>query len=69
MLWLITVLIIKRSNDCIFQQRVNKVHSIGARAALGNCLPYNLDTAKKLPTTSVLTKPAGGKKKNFAARG
>ena len=55
-------------NDGIFK-RVHKARSIGAKAALGNCLPYNLDTANKLPTTSVLTKPAGGKEINFNARG
>ena len=55
-------------NNGIFKQRVHKAHSIGAKAALGNCLPYNLDTANKLPTTSVLTKPAGGKEINFNAR-
>ena len=47
----------------------NKVQSVGTRAALENCLPYNLDTANKLPTTSVLTKQAGGKEIKFNARG
>ena len=69
MLWLFTVLIIKHSNDGIFKQRVDKVHSIGARAALGNCLPYNFHTVNKLPPTSVLTKPVGGKEIKFNARG
>ena len=69
MLWLFTVLILGRSKGGIFKQRVNKVHSVGTRAALGNCLPYKLDTANKLPTTPVLTKPAGGKEINFNARG
>ena len=48
---------------------VNKGHSVGTRAALGNCLPYNLDTANKLPMISVLTKQAGGKEIKFNARG
>ena len=38
-----------------------KVHPVGTIAALGNCLSYNLDTANKLPMTSVLTKQTGGK--------
>ena len=56
-------------NDGIFKQRVHKVHSIGTKAANWNCLPYYLDTANKLPTTSMLAKPAGGKEINFNARG
>ena len=49
-------------NDGIFKQRVHNAHSVGTKAALGNCLPYNLDTANKHPMTSMLTKPAGEKK-------
>ena len=56
-------------NDGIFKQHIDKFHSISTKAALGNCLPYNLDTASKLPTTSVLTQPALGKERNFNARG
>ena len=56
-------------NDGIFKQRVHKFHSIGTKAALGNCLPYILATANKLPETSVLTQPAGGKEINFNERG
>ena len=65
MLLLFTVLTLGRSNDGIFKQRFDNIHSIGKRASLGNCLPYNLDTANKLPTTTVLTKPAGLKKNSM----
>ena len=62
------VLILGRTNDCIFNKCVHKLHSIGTKAALGNGLPYNLDTADKLSATSVLTKPAGGKEITFKCR-
>ena len=62
------VLIPGYSNDDIFNKCVHKLHSIGTKAALGNCLPYNLDTANKLPATSVLTKPAGGKEITFKCK-
>ena len=55
------LLILGRSNDDILNKFVHKLHSIGTKAAIGNCLPYTLDTANELPAISVLTKPAGGK--------
>ena len=62
------VLIPGRSNDGIFNNCVYKLHSIGAKVALGNCLPYDLETANKLPATSVLTKKAGGKEITFKSK-
>ena len=56
------MLILGRGDDGIFDKSVHKFHSIGTKAALGNCLPYNLDTASKHPITSVHTKLAEEKK-------
>ena len=55
-------------NGGIFKQLVHKAHSVGTKAALGNCLSYDLDTVNKSPTSTVLTKPAGEKEINFNAR-
>ena len=62
------LIILGRSNDGIFNKCVHKFHSIGTKAALGNCLLYTLDTANKLPETSVLTKSAGGKGITFKCK-
>ena len=59
------VLILGRAVKAYSNNVFIKVIRLVQRRLSGNCLPYNMDTANKLPTPSVLTKPAGGKEMKF----